>query len=114
MSQQIIEAQVSNSRYFKVPKGKNIEDAYEYSVKYDKLFIQWEKDNLDCEVIESFNETENSYKYPAVILNTKQEMIDDGMDWVFSSSDEDEDDEDDETICDADCDCVNCEDEREE
>ena len=106
MSQQIIEAEYGiETYYFKVPEGKNIEDAYNHYVKWLKLHIQWEKDG-EYEEIDYFNETEPEYKNPTKVnIYTKDKLKDGGMDWLFSS--------DDETVCEEDCDCVNCEEEKE-
>ena len=110
MSQQIIEAEYGIlSYYYKVPKGKNIEDAYDYWIKYNTLYIQWGEGGK-VEEIEYFEKTEPDYKYPTKVnIYTKDQLKDDGMDWLIDS----DDDEVDETICPSDCDCVNCEDEEE-
>ena len=88
MSQQIIEAEYSNQTfYFKVPKGKKIEDAYNYYVKWGKLNIMWEEGG-EVEQIEYFNETETDYKTPTnVNIFEKGYLKNIGMDWLFDDSD---------------------------
>ena len=94
MSQQIIEAEYSNQTfYFKVPKGKKIEDAYNYYVKWLQLHIQWEEGGEE-EEIEYFNETEPEYKHPTKVnIFTKDKLLDEGMDWLFLSDCSDTEDE---------------------
>src|SRR5210317_665612 len=104
MSEQIIEAEYGLKLfYFKVPEGRDIENAYDYYVKWLKLHIQWEKDGK-IEEIDYFNETEPEYKNPTKVnIYSKQELKDRYlMDWLFSSDDDDDDDDDDD-VCDCCC-----------
>ena len=78
------------SSVFKVPKGKDINKAYFYWVRYDTLYIYWTKrdeDNKNLEEIRPHLKASEAsdYKYPQ---ETEVELAEDNN--ISSSDDDDE------------------------
>ena len=75
---------------FKVPKGKDINKAHSYWVKYNTLYIYWTKEDEDNDNVEQiephFDARDNcSFKYPQ---STEVELAEDHN---VESSDEEDD-----------------------
>ena len=85
--QVVVATYYSPQSVFKVPKGKDINKAHSYWVKYNTLYIYWTKedeDNDDVETIESyFDVNEMDCKWPQ---ETEVELAEDHN--VYSSDDD--------------------------
>jgi len=87
--QVVVATYYSPSSVFKVPKGKDINKAHEWWIKYDTLYIYWTKEDEDNKNVEEIEPTlkaceASDYKYPQ---ETEVELAEDNN---ISSSDDKE------------------------
>ena len=93
---EVVERQVVVATYyapssvFKVPKGKDINKAHSYGVKYNTLYIYWTKSDEENNNIESFEPHWNAREYLDCKWpqETEVELAEDNN--ISSSDDDDE------------------------